>query len=63
MDESTQEPQSLPAAPGPVAPRALDGFDPVPALASELGLPPAQVAAALSLFDEGNSVPFFARYR
>jgi uncharacterized protein len=40
---------------------------PVPQLvalvAAELALPPRQVAGALALFDEGNTLPFIARYR
>ena len=32
-------------------------------IASELGLGAAQVGAALRLLDEGNTVPFIARYR
>jgi uncharacterized protein len=38
-------------------------FDVVPALARELGLPPAGVAAVVALLAEGNTVPFIARYR
>ena len=38
-------------------------FDPVPALARELSLPPASVAAVVALLAEGNTVPFIARYR
>ncbi len=38
-------------------------FDPVPALAFALGLPAAGVAAVIALLDEGNTVPFIARYR
>ena len=38
-------------------------FDPVPALVTELGLPAAGVAAVIALLDEGNTVPFIARYR
>src|SRR5262245_16458425 len=38
-------------------------FDPVPALVAELGLPAAGVAAVVALLDEGNTVPFIARYR
>src|ERR1051325_5581521 len=45
------------AAPTPVA------FDPVPALVRELGLPAQGVAAVVALLDEGNTVPFIARYR
>ena len=32
-------------------------------LSQELGLAPRQVAATLALFDEGNTLPFVARYR
>jgi uncharacterized protein len=32
-------------------------------IAAELGVRPAQVAAAISLLDEGSTVPFVARYR
>jgi uncharacterized protein len=46
------------AAPAP----KLD-FDPVPALAFGLSLPAPGVAAVLALLDEGNTVPFIARYR
>ncbi|MDB4954042.1 MAG: Tex-like protein-like protein [Myxococcales bacterium] len=45
----------------PDAPK-LD-FDPVPALVTELGLPSKGVAAVVALLDEGNTVPFIARYR
>src|SRR5262245_18506630 len=38
-------------------------FDPVPALAFELSLPLASVGAVIALLDEGNTVPFIARYR
>ena len=38
-------------------------FDPVPALAFALSLPRAGVAAVVALLDEGNTVPFIARYR
>ncbi|HSG48884.1 MAG TPA: Tex-like N-terminal domain-containing protein, partial [Longimicrobiales bacterium] len=34
-----------------------------PAVARELSLPPHGVAAALALFDDGNTLPFIARYR
>ena len=34
-----------------------------PKIASELNLAPRQVAATLALFDEGNTLPFIARYR
>src|SRR4051812_37009426 len=32
-------------------------------VAAELALPPRNVAGALALFDEGNTLPFIARYR
>src|SRR5436309_9497444 len=32
-------------------------------IASEIGARPGQVAAAITLFDEGATVPFVARYR
>jgi len=38
-------------------------FDPVPAVAFALGLPAPGVRAAIDLLDEGNTVPFIARYR
>jgi len=38
-------------------------FDPAPAIAAELGLPPAAVGGVIRLLDEGNTVPFIARYR
>ena len=38
-------------------------FDPVPALAFALSLPTSGVAAVVALLDEGNTVPFIARYR
>jgi uncharacterized protein len=38
-------------------------FDPVPALAEELSLAPASVAAVVRLMAEGGTVPFIARYR
>ncbi len=37
--------------------------DPVARLARELELPPAGVGAVLHLLDDGNTVPFIARYR
>jgi protein Tex len=46
-----------PAEPG------LAEFDPVPALVQALGLPARGVAAVIALLDEGNTVPFIARYR
>ncbi|MGN6103634.1 MAG: Tex family protein [Kofleriaceae bacterium] len=42
--------------------QAID-FDPVPSLASSLGLAPQAVAAVIALLDDGNTVPFIARYR
>src|SRR5689334_6173934 len=38
-------------------------FDPVPQLAQSLGLPRGAVAAVVAMLDEGNTVPFIARYR
>ena len=38
-------------------------FDPGPALAMELSLPGASVAAVVELLAEGATVPFIARYR
>jgi uncharacterized protein len=38
-------------------------FDPVPALAFALSVPAHCVAAVVGLLDEGNTVPFIARYR
>ncbi|MCK6574396.1 RNA-binding transcriptional accessory protein [Myxococcota bacterium] len=38
-------------------------FDPVPLLARELNLPARGVAAVVALLNEGNTVPFIARYR
>lgn len=35
----------------------------IQAIAKELGLTPAQVAGAVTLLDEGNTIPFIARYR
>ena len=32
-------------------------------IAAELNLSPARVAAAIALIDEGNTIPFIARYR
>ena len=37
--------------------------DLMPALAKELNLPARGVAAVVALLDEGNTVPFIARYR
>ena len=38
-------------------------FAPVPQLAKELSLPAAKVAIVLAMLEEGNTVPFLARYR
>jgi len=38
-------------------------YDPVPAIAEELSLPVASVAAVVKLLAEGGTVPFIARYR
>ena len=38
-------------------------FDPVPALAHELGLDPRGVAAVVAMLADGDTVPFIARYR
>ena len=35
----------------------------IPTIARELSLGTSQVAGALALFDEGNTLPFIARYR
>jgi protein Tex len=45
------------------APPTLPAYDPVPALAAELGLPRSSVAAVVALLLEGATVPFIARYR
>ena len=37
--------------------------DHIEQLAQELGLVPANVAGAVALIDEGNTIPFIARYR
>ena len=38
-------------------------MDIITALAGELGIRPAQARAAVTLIDEGNTIPFIARYR
>ncbi len=38
-------------------------YNPLPKLAEELNLPGPHIAAVLGLLDEGNTVPFIARYR
>src|ERR1700759_528328 len=47
----------------PAAPAAPANYDPVPAVAHALGIAPGQVANVVALLDEGNTVPFIARYR
>ena len=47
----------------PAAVPAPTHFDPVPAVARELGLAQGSVAAVVAMLDEGNTVPFIARYR
>jgi protein Tex len=42
---------------------AAPAFDPVPPLAASLGLAPGAIAAVIALLDDGNTVPFIARYR
>src|SRR5688572_31914536 len=54
-DDATPEPT-------PAAAPVLD-FEPVPVLAQALSLPAKSVAAVIALLDEGNTVPFIARYR
>ncbi|MBC7975276.1 MAG: RNA-binding transcriptional accessory protein, partial [Myxococcales bacterium] len=55
-DDATPEtPAAVPTAP--------TNYDPVPAVAKELGLAPGAVAAVVAMLDEGNTVPFIARYR
>jgi protein Tex len=49
-------------APKKSAPTSI-GFDPLPLLVAELGLPRAGVAAVLKLIADGATVPFIARYR
>src|SRR5690606_13406490 len=58
-DASTQSPVSVPSpsSPDSTAARILQS------IAVELGARPAQVAAAVTLLDEGATVPFIARYR
>ncbi len=52
-------------APTPPAPATLPSGGPglQGAIAGELGMPVGQVAAAIQLLDEGNTIPFIARYR
>ncbi|HEX2692173.1 MAG TPA: Tex-like N-terminal domain-containing protein [Kofleriaceae bacterium] len=49
--------------PSAAVPAVLANYDPVPAVARELGIPPGAVAAVVAMLDEGNTVPFIARYR
>ncbi|HET7500833.1 MAG TPA: Tex-like N-terminal domain-containing protein [Kofleriaceae bacterium] len=58
-------PMTLDAPPEPTAagPAAPTNYDPVPAVARALGLVPGAVAAVVAMLDEGNTVPFIARYR
>ena len=44
-------------------PAAPTNYDPVPAVARELDLAQGAVAAVVAMLDEGNTVPFIARYR
>src|SRR5947208_1900233 len=46
----------------PVAAAPAD-FDPVPPLADKLGIARGSIAAVVAMLDEGNTVPFIARYR
>ncbi|MFK8114444.1 MAG: Tex family protein [Rubripirellula sp.] len=46
-----------------MATKTLDIDLTIKAIASELGLPVAQVRAAIELLDAGNTIPFIARYR
>jgi uncharacterized protein len=58
-DDAAPDPTAVPTTPihhDPVP-------DPVPAVARELGLAPAAVAAVVAMLDDGNTVPFIARYR
>jgi protein Tex len=57
MTDETDAPAAAPAAAAP------PDFDPVPSLASSLGLAPGAVAAVVAMLAEGNTVPFIARYR
>ncbi|HEX3480811.1 MAG TPA: Tex-like N-terminal domain-containing protein [Kofleriaceae bacterium] len=54
-DDAAPEPTAVPTPP--------IQYDPVPAVARELGLAPAAVAAVVAMLDDGNTVPFIARYR
>ena len=54
---------SHPSPPAAVVTAAQRAHLHVHQVATELALVPRQVAAALALFDEGNTLPFIARYR
>ncbi|HEX7843942.1 MAG TPA: Tex-like N-terminal domain-containing protein, partial [Kofleriaceae bacterium] len=54
-DAISETPAAVPTAP--------IHYDPVPDVARELGLAPGAVAAVVAMLDEGNTVPFIARYR
>ncbi len=41
----------------------INTFDPLALLSAELQLAPAKIAATIALLEEGNTVPFIARYR
>ena len=45
------------------APATPVDFDPVPVLATELGLDPRGIAAVVAMLADGDTVPFIARYR
>jgi protein Tex len=62
-DDATPEPSAAvsPATPRPGGPAG--DYDPVPAVAKQLGLTPGAVAAVIAMLDDGNTVPFIARYR
>ncbi|HRC59097.1 MAG TPA: Tex-like N-terminal domain-containing protein, partial [Kofleriaceae bacterium] len=64
MEETTQSQGTATDAPtGAARPPAREVEGLVPALARELSLPPGAIAAVIALLDEGNTVPFIARYR
>ena len=47
----------------PAPATSVPDFDPVPPLADKLGIARGSIAAVIALLDEGNTVPFIARYR
>jgi uncharacterized protein len=53
----------LEAVGSPSAGGSMSETDIITTLAQELGLAAAQVAATVALFDQGNTIPFVARYR